>query len=314
MQAVRDAVGPDVRIMVDAVESWSLARARRTGRILQDAGIAWLEDPVHHSDVAGLADLRRRLEVPIAGGRASLSSRRVSAPCCRRAPSTSSFSTWPGSAASRPGGRSPALAQAHRVPVCGHVVPEIQVHLLSAVAERPHGRVRASLGRHPQGDAADRERRARRTARRPVSGSSSTKRRCDVIAESSERRTMPRSLRRPGRDRHRRRLRHRRRHRAALRRRKAPRVVVRRSERDARRARSRQHHDGRRAAPPASRWTRPTPRRCSRPMRLALDTFGRLDVMMNNAGLAEPAPLDEITLESWNRVIAVTLDQRVPRA
>ena len=26
------------------------------------------------------------------------------------------------------------LAQAHRVPVCGHVVPEIQVHLLAAVA------------------------------------------------------------------------------------------------------------------------------------------------------------------------------------
>jgi meso-butanediol dehydrogenase / (S,S)-butanediol dehydrogenase / diacetyl reductase len=44
-----------------------------------------------------------------------------------------------------------------------------------------------------------------------------------------------------------------------------------------------------------------------RTVRLALDRFGRLDVMMNNAGLAEPAPLDEITLESWNRVIAVTL-------
>src|SRR4030095_15928894 len=42
-------------------------------------------------------------------------------------------------------------------------------------------------------------------------------------------------------------------------------------------------------------------------VRLALDTFGRLDIMMNNAGLAEPAPLDEISLESWNRVIAVTL-------
>jgi meso-butanediol dehydrogenase / (S,S)-butanediol dehydrogenase / diacetyl reductase len=44
-----------------------------------------------------------------------------------------------------------------------------------------------------------------------------------------------------------------------------------------------------------------------RTLRLALDTFGRLDVMVNNAGLAEPAPLDEISLESWNRVIAVTL-------
>jgi meso-butanediol dehydrogenase / (S,S)-butanediol dehydrogenase / diacetyl reductase len=45
----------------------------------------------------------------------------------------------------------------------------------------------------------------------------------------------------------------------------------------------------------------------ARTVRLALDCYGRLDVMFNNAGLAEPAPLDEIPLESWNRVIAVTL-------
>ena len=44
-----------------------------------------------------------------------------------------------------------------------------------------------------------------------------------------------------------------------------------------------------------------------RTIQLALDTFGRLDLMMNNAGLAEPAPLEDISLESWNRVIAVTL-------
>lgn len=39
----------------------------------------------------------------------------------------------------------------------------------------------------------------------------------------------------------------------------------------------------------------------------AVAEFGRLDVMVNNAGLAEAAPLDEISLQSWNRVIAVTL-------
>src|SRR5262245_49040354 len=49
------------------------------------------------------------------------------------------------------------------------------------------------------------------------------------------------------------------------------------------------------------------PEAVERTVRLALDRFGRLDVMMDNAGLAEPAPLDEISLESWNRVIAVTL-------
>jgi meso-butanediol dehydrogenase/(S,S)-butanediol dehydrogenase/diacetyl reductase len=42
-------------------------------------------------------------------------------------------------------------------------------------------------------------------------------------------------------------------------------------------------------------------------IKLALDAYGRLDVMFNNAGAADAAPLEEITLESWNRVLAVTL-------
>src|SRR5262249_12742905 len=62
---------------------------------------------------------------------------------------------------------------------------------------------------------------------------------------------------------------------------------------------------GRRAA--AIKRDASDPAAVERTIRLALDTFGRLDVMMNNAGLAEPSPLDEISLESWNRVIAVTL-------
>jgi L-alanine-DL-glutamate epimerase-like enolase superfamily enzyme len=132
VHAVREAVGVDVGIMVDATESWSLIRARETGRVLQEAGIAWLEDPVHHLDVAGLAELRSRLEVPIAAGehlyhldafRTLLEARAVDVVILDLA---------------RVGGVTPwrkiaALAQAHRVPVCGHVVPEVQVHLLSAV-------------------------------------------------------------------------------------------------------------------------------------------------------------------------------------
>jgi meso-butanediol dehydrogenase/(S,S)-butanediol dehydrogenase/diacetyl reductase len=42
-------------------------------------------------------------------------------------------------------------------------------------------------------------------------------------------------------------------------------------------------------------------------VRLTLDTYGRLDILVNNAGMATPAPLEEISLESWNRVLAVTL-------
>jgi L-alanine-DL-glutamate epimerase-like enolase superfamily enzyme len=132
VRAVREAVGSDVRIMVDATESWSLIQARRAGRVLQEAGIAWLEDPVHHLDLAGLAELRRQLDVPIAAGehlyhldafRTLLEARAVDVVILDLA---------------RVGGITPwrtiaALAQAHRIPVCGHVVPEIQLHLLAAI-------------------------------------------------------------------------------------------------------------------------------------------------------------------------------------
>jgi L-talarate/galactarate dehydratase len=131
--AVREAVGPQVKIMVDAVESWSFAYARRAGRVLQDAGIAWLEDPVHHHDVAGLAELRRALEIPVTAGehlyhldafRVLLEAHAVDVLILDLA---------------RVGGITPwrrvaALAHAHHIPVCGHVVPEVQVHLLAAVA------------------------------------------------------------------------------------------------------------------------------------------------------------------------------------
>src|SRR5262249_22121951 len=68
VQAVREAIGPDAKIMVDINETWTPLQARRGGRALQEAGIAWLEDPVHHLDFASLADLRRQLEITVAAG------------------------------------------------------------------------------------------------------------------------------------------------------------------------------------------------------------------------------------------------------
>jgi L-alanine-DL-glutamate epimerase-like enolase superfamily enzyme len=132
VRVVRDAVGPDIQIMVDGTESWDLPQARRTGQTLQEAGITWLEDPVHHQDVVGLAALASTLEVAIAGGehlyhlsafRELLQARGVDIAILDLA---------------RVGGITPwrkiaALAQAHRLPVCGHVVPEVHVHLLAAV-------------------------------------------------------------------------------------------------------------------------------------------------------------------------------------
>jgi meso-butanediol dehydrogenase/(S,S)-butanediol dehydrogenase/diacetyl reductase len=42
-------------------------------------------------------------------------------------------------------------------------------------------------------------------------------------------------------------------------------------------------------------------------IRLATDSWGRLDVMFNNAGLGTVEALETMTLETWNRTLAVTL-------
>jgi NAD(P)-dependent dehydrogenase (short-subunit alcohol dehydrogenase family) len=44
-------------------------------------------------------------------------------------------------------------------------------------------------------------------------------------------------------------------------------------------------------------------------IKATVDTFGRLDILFNNAGIAEevPKPLHEYTTEEWNRILAVDL-------
>jgi len=41
--------------------------------------------------------------------------------------------------------------------------------------------------------------------------------------------------------------------------------------------------------------------------RQAIESFGTLDILINNAGLQQDAPIDEMTLAQWNKVIDVNL-------
>jgi 3-oxoacyl-[acyl-carrier protein] reductase len=40
----------------------------------------------------------------------------------------------------------------------------------------------------------------------------------------------------------------------------------------------------------------------------AMERFGRLDVLVNNAGIRPEAPLEQISLEAWRQVMAITLE------
>lgn len=69
VEAVRDAIGPDVRLMVDASGAWSLPEARRMAAAMNDLGVYWLEEPLlNMDDYHGLASLRGHETLRIAAG------------------------------------------------------------------------------------------------------------------------------------------------------------------------------------------------------------------------------------------------------
>ncbi len=68
VRAVREAVGPDIEIMVDANNAYSPLEALRIARRIEDLDIYWFEEPVHAEDYEGLAKVRQGTCIPIATG------------------------------------------------------------------------------------------------------------------------------------------------------------------------------------------------------------------------------------------------------
>jgi L-alanine-DL-glutamate epimerase-like enolase superfamily enzyme len=65
--ALREAIG-DAELMVDVNCGYDRANALRAGRMLEEYDVYWYEEPLSPYDVEGLAELRRKLDVPIAAG------------------------------------------------------------------------------------------------------------------------------------------------------------------------------------------------------------------------------------------------------
>lgn len=68
VEAVRDRLGPDVPVMVDANQQWDRATAMRMGRAFEPYGLTWIEEPLDAYDHLGHADLAAALDTPIATG------------------------------------------------------------------------------------------------------------------------------------------------------------------------------------------------------------------------------------------------------
>lgn len=65
--AVREAVGPDVKLMVDALYAYTLPEAKKMARLMEPFDIEFFEAPISSYDVDGLADLARASPIPLAG-------------------------------------------------------------------------------------------------------------------------------------------------------------------------------------------------------------------------------------------------------
>lgn len=126
--AVRERLGDDVPLMVDANQQWDRPTAHRIGRALETFGLVWIEEPLDAHDAAGHAALADTLDTPVASGEMLTSvgehDRLIAAGAV----------DFLQPDAARVGGITPflriaALADHHRLALAPHFAMELHVHL-----------------------------------------------------------------------------------------------------------------------------------------------------------------------------------------
>ena len=68
VRAVREAIGPNVELMIDANHLFTPMAATDLCRMIEDCDIRWFEEPLHGNDPRALAELRRKTTIPISAG------------------------------------------------------------------------------------------------------------------------------------------------------------------------------------------------------------------------------------------------------
>ncbi|HYZ32376.1 MAG TPA: mandelate racemase/muconate lactonizing enzyme family protein, partial [Crenalkalicoccus sp.] len=68
VKAVRDAIGPDIALAVDANHCFTVPQAIRLGRMLEDLDLLWFEEPISPEDHEGYVQVTQALDLAVAGG------------------------------------------------------------------------------------------------------------------------------------------------------------------------------------------------------------------------------------------------------
>jgi L-alanine-DL-glutamate epimerase-like enolase superfamily enzyme len=134
MVKIREAIGPDIKLMCDINQRWRPEQAMDIGRRVEDAGVGlfWLEDVTTADDYAGLARVADALSTPVAGGeyvwgivpfRHMMEARSVDVPMIDLV-RVGGITQWL---------KVAGMAEAFNLPVVSHLIPEVHVHLIAAV-------------------------------------------------------------------------------------------------------------------------------------------------------------------------------------
>ena len=132
VRAVRDLIGPEIPLMVDANMRWNVETAIRAARKFCQYDVFWLEEPIIPDDVKGHARVAVEGGLPIATGENLHSIYEF------RHMIETGLVAYPEPDVSNVGGitswmRVARLAYANNLPVTTHGVHELHLHLLAAV-------------------------------------------------------------------------------------------------------------------------------------------------------------------------------------
>ena len=132
VRVMREAIGPDVDLMCDINQLWSVHHAVEVGRAVEQYQLFWLEDPTAHDDYAGLARIADALTTPIATGeyhygivpfRHLLEARSLDIVMIDLV-RVGGITQWL---------KVAGMAEAFNLPVVSHLIPEVHVHLVAAI-------------------------------------------------------------------------------------------------------------------------------------------------------------------------------------
>lgn len=129
---VREAIGPDIAMTLDANNCWDAATAIQFSNRVREYDIMWIEEPVPADDIPGLSRFRRGTDIPLATGEHEYTKFGVRDLLLNEAADIVQAD------GARAGGytemlKIAALTQAWNVKFAPHAMENIQAHLVSAI-------------------------------------------------------------------------------------------------------------------------------------------------------------------------------------